>query len=42
MRLARLEALVTLPAFLYLKGKRIVVAGGNDGVVWKAHFLAAA
>jgi len=42
MRPARLEALATLPVFLDLHGKRAVVAGGGDGVVWKAELLAAA
>jgi uroporphyrin-III C-methyltransferase / precorrin-2 dehydrogenase / sirohydrochlorin ferrochelatase len=41
-RPARLEPLAKLPVFLDLKGKRVLIAGGSDGVVWKAELLAAA
>jgi uroporphyrin-III C-methyltransferase/precorrin-2 dehydrogenase/sirohydrochlorin ferrochelatase len=34
--------LATLPVFLKLAGRRVVVAGGDDGAVWKAELLAAA
>jgi uroporphyrin-III C-methyltransferase / precorrin-2 dehydrogenase / sirohydrochlorin ferrochelatase len=41
-RPARLEPLAKLPVFLDLHNKRVLIAGGGDGVVWKAELLAAA
>ena len=41
-RPARLQPLAKLPVFLDLQDKRVLVAGGGDGVVWKAELLAAA
>ncbi|WP_112661601.1 siroheme synthase CysG [Microvirga flavescens] len=38
----RLAALSRLPIFLDLNGKRVVIAGGGDPVVWKAELVAAA
>ena len=38
----RLDALAKLPIFLDLAGKRVVLAGGGEPVVWKAELLAAA
>ena len=42
MRPARLEPLAKLPVFLDLEGRRAAIAGGSDGVAWKAELLAAA
>ena len=39
---ARLTPLAKLPIFLELRGKRAVIAGGGDPVIWKAELLAAA
>ena len=41
-RAARLGALAVLPVFLELKGRRAVVAGAGDALVWKAELVAAA
>ena len=38
----RIEALATLPLFHKLQGRKVVLAGENDGAVWKAELLAAA
>lgn len=38
----RIEPLASLPVFLDLAGKRVVVAGDGDGALWKAELLAAA
>lgn len=38
----RLTALAKLPIFLDLQGRRVVVAGGGEPVVWKVELLAAA
>ncbi len=38
----RIEEMATLPLFHKLTGKRVVLAGGTDGAVWKAELLAAA
>lgn len=38
----RIEALATLPLFHKLQGRKVVLAGRNDGAVWKAELLAAA
>lgn len=37
----RMEALATLPVFLKLAGKPVIVAGGSPPAVWKAELLAA-
>lgn len=37
----RIGALATLPVFLDLKGKPVLVAGESDGAAWKAELLAA-
>ncbi|HJU32002.1 MAG TPA: NAD(P)-dependent oxidoreductase, partial [Hyphomicrobiaceae bacterium] len=37
-----MEPLATLPVFFKLEGKRVVVAGGNEGAAWKAELLSAA
>lgn len=37
---ARIGALATLPVFLDLKGKPVLVAGESDGAAWKAELLA--
>lgn len=42
VRIARIASLSTLPAFFALKGKRAIVAGGNDAAAWKAELLSAA
>jgi uroporphyrin-III C-methyltransferase / precorrin-2 dehydrogenase / sirohydrochlorin ferrochelatase len=42
MRPARMNALAVLPVFFDLKGRRAVVAGIGDALVWKAELLAAA
>lgn len=39
---SRIGALATLPVFLKLDGKRVVVAGGSEAALWKAELLAAA
>lgn len=39
---ARIEPLATLPVFLKLQGRPVVLAGDSDGAVWKAELLAAA
>jgi uroporphyrin-III C-methyltransferase/precorrin-2 dehydrogenase/sirohydrochlorin ferrochelatase len=41
-RPARMGALAVLPVFFDLNGRRAVVAGAGDGLVWKAELLAAA
>jgi uroporphyrin-III C-methyltransferase / precorrin-2 dehydrogenase / sirohydrochlorin ferrochelatase len=41
-RPARMRALAVLPLFFALQGRRAVVAGAGDGLVWKAELLAAA
>ena len=41
-RPARMRALAVLPVFFALQGRRVVVAGADDGPVWKAELLAAA
>lgn len=41
-RPGRIAPLSSLPIFLDLAGKRVVVAGEGDGAVWKAELLAAA
>ena len=41
-RAARMGALAVLPVFFDLKGRRAVVAGAGDGLVWKAELVAAA
>ncbi len=41
-RPARLQPLAKLPVFLDLAGRKAVVAGGGEPVVWKAELLAAA
>lgn len=38
---ARIGTLATLPVFLDLKGKPVLVAGDSDGAAWKAELLAA-
>ncbi len=38
----RMEPLATLPVFLKLAGKRVVLAGGSAPAVWKAELLCAA
>jgi uroporphyrin-III C-methyltransferase / precorrin-2 dehydrogenase / sirohydrochlorin ferrochelatase len=38
----RMAALATLPVFLGLDGKRVIVAGGTAAAAWKAELLAAA
>ncbi|MHB2169291.1 siroheme synthase CysG [Alsobacter sp. R-9] len=38
----RIGALAALPLFHKLDGRRVVVAGGSDGVAWKVELLAAA
>lgn len=37
----RIEPLATLPLFHKLDGRRVVLAGGSDGALWKAELLAA-
>ncbi|WP_420393961.1 siroheme synthase CysG [Acuticoccus sp.] len=41
-KLRRLDALSTLPIFVGLAGKRVVLAGGSDAAAWKAELVAAA
>lgn len=41
-RAARMAPLATLPVFLKLAGRRVVVAGGDAAAVWKAELLSAA
>ncbi|WP_201832666.1 siroheme synthase CysG [Microvirga zambiensis] len=41
-RPARLNALPKLPIFFDLAGKTVLVAGGSDGIAWKAELLVAA
>ena len=41
-RPARLDALASLPVFLDLAGRRVVIAGGGEPVAWKAELAAAA
>lgn len=41
-RAARMAPLATLPVFLKLSGRRVVVAGGDAAAVWKAELLSAA
>ncbi|MEM6666243.1 MAG: siroheme synthase CysG [Pseudomonadota bacterium] len=38
---ARVAPLATLPVFLPLEGKRVVLAGGSEAAAWKAELLAA-
>ncbi|SDQ94383.1 uroporphyrin-III C-methyltransferase / precorrin-2 dehydrogenase / sirohydrochlorin ferrochelatase [Rhizobiales bacterium GAS113] len=38
----RIDALATLPVFLKLGGRRVIVAGGSEAALWKAELLAAA
>lgn len=40
-RAARMAPLATLPLFLKLDGRRVVLAGGDEPAVWKAELLAA-
>ncbi len=37
----RIETLAVLPVFLKLAGRRVVLAGGDEGAAWKAELLAA-
>lgn len=39
---ARIAPLATLPVFLRLSGKRVVLAGASEGALWKAELIAAA
>ena len=39
---ARIEPLATLPLFHKLDGRKVVLAGGTEGALWKAELLAAA
>jgi uroporphyrin-III C-methyltransferase / precorrin-2 dehydrogenase / sirohydrochlorin ferrochelatase len=39
---ARMGDLATLPVFLKLRGKQVLLAGGSGGTAWKAELLAAA
>ncbi|BCB19833.1 siroheme synthase CysG [Bosea sp. ANAM02] len=39
---ARIEPLATLPLFHKLEGRKVVLAGGTEGALWKAELLAAA
>ena len=39
---ARIAPLATLPAFHKLDGRKVVVAGGTEGALWKAELLSAA
>ncbi|WP_439576166.1 siroheme synthase CysG [Phreatobacter sp.] len=41
-RAARMAPLATLPVFLKLAGRRVVVVGGDPAAVWKAELLSAA
>src|SRR5437762_2135186 len=41
-RAERIAPLAVLPLFFGLAGKRVIVAGGGDALVWKAELLAAA
>lgn len=41
-RPARMGPLAVLPAFFDLKGKRVVLAGAGDALVWKCELVAAA
>lgn len=41
-RAARMRPLAVLPAFFDLKGKRVVLAGEGDGLLWKCELVAAA
>lgn len=38
----RIESLATLPLFHKLAGRKVVLAGGTEGALWKAELLAAA
>lgn len=38
----RIERLATLPLFHRLEGRKVVLAGGSEGALWKAELLAAA
>lgn len=38
---ARIAPLATLPAFHKLEGRKVVVAGGSEGALWKAELLSA-
>ena len=37
----RIDTLAVLPVFLKLAGRRVVLAGGDEGAAWKAELLAA-
>lgn len=39
---ARIAPIATLPAFHKLEGRKVVVAGGSEGALWKAELLSAA
>ena len=39
---ARIAPLASLPLFHRIAGRKVVVAGGGDGAVWKAELLSAA
>ncbi len=41
-RPARMGPLAVLPVFFNLKGRRVVIAGAGDALVWKAELVAAA
>jgi uroporphyrin-III C-methyltransferase/precorrin-2 dehydrogenase/sirohydrochlorin ferrochelatase len=40
-RARRIEQLATLPLFHKLEGRKVVLAGGSEGALWKAELLAA-
>jgi uroporphyrin-III C-methyltransferase/precorrin-2 dehydrogenase/sirohydrochlorin ferrochelatase len=39
---SRMRPLAVLPAFFDVNGRKVILAGGGDGLVWKAELLAAA
>jgi uroporphyrin-III C-methyltransferase/precorrin-2 dehydrogenase/sirohydrochlorin ferrochelatase len=41
-RPAHIQPLSTLPVFLKLAGKRVIIAGGSEAALWKAELLSAA